>query len=388
MDTRAYRIGRSALIIASIVVLTAFVSGCGTKPTSTAQTYIDELKLYNYPACYKLLSHQDRKARTLDEFLTEVPLAAPVGRAWFRQILRVSNYRVDGMKMIGDEKAVVTVKVTRPDLPRWERTIDASAGTTKVPDPLAERSLSESKYPKISYDDNVVLVKEDRGWRILVDFPKKEKVYKQHQEALKLYHEHDYDKAIALYQKMIDELDTEQATGNEGLRFLYGRELREIQNIKSQVTVAEAYIPKLKLSDVKVGMAASQVPGMFGKVSNTGDRAIDEVDCTVTFYKGKGRHRRVVYTEKHTIIANPIEFIDFARPVLPLVPGETRQFGFTLDAPIKIQRESSPVVKVTNLVFTQSKAPLPKLPKPAALSSPSASPSPTAVPATGTSKKH
>lgn len=387
MDTRAYRIGRSALIIGSIVVLTAFVAGCGTKPT-TAQTYIDELKLYNYPACYKLLSHQDRTARTLDEFLTEVPLAAPVGRAWFRQILRVSNYRVDGIKMLGDAKAVVTVRITRPDLPLWERTIDAEAGSTKAPDPLAERSLSEGKYPKISYEDNVVLVREGSRWRILVDFPKKETVYKQHQEALKLYHEHDYDKAIALYHKLIDELDTEQATGNEGLKFLYGRELRDIQNVKSQVAAAKAYIPNLKLSDVKTGMAASQVPGMFGKVSNTGDRAIDEVDCTVSYYEGKGRHRRVVYTEKHPIIANPIEFIDFARPVLPLVPGETRQFGFTLDAPIKIQRRASPVVKVTNLVFTQSKAPLPKLPKPVALPSPSASPSPTAVPATGASKKH
>ena len=78
-------------------------------------------------------------------------------------------------------------------------------------------------------------------------------------------------------------------------------------------------------------MSASRVPGIFGKMTNTGDKAIDEVQFTVTYSEGKGKTKKEVFSEVHTPIATPLEFTNFGRPVLPFVPGETRQLRFPAD---------------------------------------------------------
>jgi hypothetical protein len=121
-------------------------------------------------------------------------------------------------------------------------------------------------------------------------------------------------------------------------------------------------------------MAASRVPGIFGKLTNTGDKAIDEIQFTVNYYEGKGNKKKQVYTETHTPVATPLEFTDFARPVTPFVPGETRPFGFRLSAPADVQQKATPDLNVTQVVFTQSSAPLPKpaMPSPSPQASPPA----------------
>jgi hypothetical protein len=217
---------------------------------------------------------------------------------------------------------------------------------------------------------------------LLVDFPFKENILKEHKDAVDLYHKHDYDKAIAAYQKILDELDKNQSTGNAGLKYQYGRELADIQNAQKQLPEAQAYIPKIALTDVDMKMSASRVPGIFGKMTNSGDKALDEVQFTVTYYEGKGKNKKAVLTEIHTPVATALEFTNFGHPVLPFVPGETRNFGFRLTAPTDVQMKSSPDLTVTSIVFTQSAAPLPKpvapSPSPAASPAAAAAPSPEA----------
>jgi hypothetical protein len=382
MDMGARGINRRGLIIACAAVLAAILSGCSRGPESNAQAYVDDLKLYNYPACYDLLSQQDKIDRTLDQFLAEIPLAPVVNRDWFKAIVQATTFEVGSVKTLGPDKAVVEVKVTRPDLPLWERTIDAETGPNQDASSLAQKSLTEGTFPKLSYEDDIAMVKQPTGWKIFVDFPAREAIFKEHAEAVKAYHDHDYDKAIALYQQILQDLDKEQATGNEGLKFIYQRELNDIQNVKNQMADAKAYVSNLKLANVDRKMAASGVPAIFGTVTNGGDKPVDEVVCTVSYYEGKGKRRKMVYSEDHTIVATPLEFINFDRPVLPFIPGETRKFGFKLNAPVQIQQKAKPDLEVTGVAFTQSKAPLPKpqpTPAPEASPSPAAAASPSAA---------
>ena len=234
----------------------------------------------------------------------------------------------------------------------------------------------------------MVMVNQNGEWHLVVDFPFKENIIKEHKAAVDLYHQHDYDKAIAAYQKILDEAHKEPATGNAGLKFQYGRELAAIQNSQKQLSDAQAYVPKIVLSDVDMKMSASRVPGIFGKMTNSGDKAIDEVQFTVTYYEGKGKAKKAVFSEVHTPIATPLEFMNFARPVTPFVPGETRNFGFRLTASPDIQQHATPDLNVTSLVFTQSSAPLPKpvvpTPTPAPGASPAAAAAPSAAPAAPT----
>jgi hypothetical protein len=314
----------------------------------------------------------------MDQFLTEIPMAPDVSKDWFKGILLKYDYKVGDAKIDGD-KAIVTVSVTQPDLALWERTVDAGLTGDQTPDSTAQKNLTENTYPKITYDDTMVMMKNpaDGEWRLLVDFPTRENIIKEHKDAVDLYHQHEYDKAIAAYQKIIDELDKNPSTGGAGLKYQYGRELADIQNAQKQLADAQAYIPKIVLSDVDMKMSASRVPGIFGKMTNSGDKPIDEVQFTVTYSEGKGKTKKQVFSEVHTPIATPLEFTNFGRPVLPFVPGETRNFGFRLTATPEIQQRATPDLTVTSIVFTQSGAPLPKPAAP--------SPSPGASPAAAAS---
>ncbi len=355
----------------------ALIAGCmGHTPQRAAEGYVGALKLYNYPACYEALSHQDQVDVTMEQFLTEIPLAPDVSRDWFKTILHAVDFQVGDAKVEGD-KANVVVHVTRPDLPLWERTIDATIGPNDTPDAVAQKQINDNSYPKLNYDDNIALVQQGGEWRVFVDFPAKDKIEKIHKDAIAAYHQHDYDKAITLYQQAIAELGKEQATGNDGMKFIYNRELADVQNAKNQIPEAQAYIPKIVLSNVDMKMSQSRVPAIFGNMTNTGDKAIDEVQFTVTYWEGKGKKKKQVFTEVHVPVATPLEFTDFARPVLPFVPGETRSFGFKLTAPPDIQQKATPDLNVTSIVFTQSSAPLPKPPSP--------TPTETPTPAAGAS---
>ena len=359
----------------AVSICALFAAACqGHTPQRAANEYLANLKLYNYPAAYQALSHQDQVDRTIDQFLTEIPMAPDVNKDWFKAVLRAYDYKVGDSKTEGD-KAIVTVSVTQPDLALWERTVDAQVSGETTPDSIAQKNLTENTYPKVTYDDNIVMVNQGGEWKLLYNFPFKENILKEHKDAVDLYHKHDYDKAISAYQKIIDELDKDQSTGNAGLKFQYGRELAAIQNSQKQLSDAQAYVPKIVLSDVDLKMSASRVPGIFGKMTNSGDKALDEVQFTVTYYEGKGKNKKAVLTEIHTPVATALEFTNFARPVLPFVPGETRNFGFKLTAPTDVQMKSSPDLTVTSIVFTQSAAPLPKPVAP--------SPSPAASPAAG-----
>jgi tetratricopeptide (TPR) repeat protein len=369
------RIKARSVMLMAVSICALFAAACqGHTPQRAANEYLANLKLYNYPAAYQALSHQDQVDRTIDQFLTEIPMAPDVNKDWFKAVLRAYDYKVGDSKTEGD-KAIVTVSVTQPDLALWERTVDAQVSGETTPDSIAQKNLTENTYPKVTYDDNIVMVNQGGEWKLLYNFPFKENILKEHKDAVDLYHKHDYDKAIAAYQKIIDELDKDQSTGNAGLKFQYGRELAAIQNSQKQLSDAQAYVPKIVLSDVDLKMSASRVPGIFGKMTNSGDKALDEVQFTVTYYEGKGKNKKAVLTEIHTPVATALEFTNFARPVLPFVPGETRNFGFKLTAPTDVQMKSSPDLTVTSIVFTQSAAPLPKPVAP--------SPSPAASPAAG-----
>jgi len=376
------RIQAKATMLAA-AVCAFLVAGCqGHTPQRAAETYLSNLKFYNYPACYESLSHQDQVDRTMDQFLSEIPMAPDVSKDWFKSVLFTYEYKVGNSKTDGD-KAIVTVGVTRPDLALWERTIDASLTGDASPDAIAQKNLMANAYPKVTYDDNMVMVNQGGEWRLFVDFPFERNIIKEHKDAVDLYHKHDYDKTIAAYQKILDELDKEQATGNPGLKFQYGRELADVQDVQKQLPDAQAYIPKIGLSDVIMKMSASRVPAMFGKMTNRGDKAIDEVQFMVTYSEGKGKTKKAVFSEVHTPIETPLEFTSFVRPVRPFVPGEARNFGFRLTAPTDIQQKATPALTVTSIVFTQSGAPLPKAaaPSPSPGASPAAAASAASAPA-------
>ena len=334
------------------VLAAILISGCARNPKNDAEAYLTSLKLFNYPACYEMLSRQDRLDRTLEQFLAEIPMAPDVSREWFRAIELKMNYTTGEATVEGD-RAIVPVKVTTPDLALWERILDADQNAKEPVEKRAQESLQQNHFPTVTYDDAIVMVKESDGWKLLAGFPLKEAVAKLHKQAVELYHKRDYDRAIAAYNDLLAALGKTPATGNRGLAFRYERERGMIETAKAQLAEAQAYAAKVLLTNVDMKMTASQVPGVFGQITNGGDKPIDEVRMTVTFYSGKGARRKVLFSEEHTPIATPIEFTNFSRDVTPFAPNQTRDFGFKLTASPEIQRTARADVTVTMVVFSQ-----------------------------------
>jgi hypothetical protein len=366
----------------------ALLAGCGQSPRSLATRYLADLQEFNYPACYATLTDEDRAARPLKQFITEIPVAPDVDPIWFRAILFSTRYEV-GQPQVNGERAVVPVKVTMPDLTLWERMIDAKAGPQDSLNAAADKSLDSDSYPKLTFEDALLMVKQQHQWRVVADFARRDLIRDSNREAVGIYHKLDYPKAAAAYQALIAQLDQQEFSGSRGLKFFFKRRLKTIEDIQSELPAARAYIPKLVLSDVAVKMSEARVPAIFGRINNAGARGIDEVRLTVSYYSGRGAQQKLLYQESHSVVVTPIEFSGFIRPVLPLVPGETRDFGFELIAPAQIQQQAEPSLTVGSMVFTQSKAPLPTLaienlapaPQPsAALSSTPVHPSPSPSP--------
>jgi hypothetical protein len=351
-------LGRPALFVLALTI-----SGClDRSPRNVAESYIENLQQFNYAECYNLLSEQNRADRSLQQFLTEIPLGPDVSPIWFRPVLHSTHFELgDEHRAPDGATAFVPVRVTTVNLPLWERTLAAAAGIDGSPGDLAQRSLDTGNYPAANYDDKIFLVKERHHWRLAAGFVARDGVLDRHRAAIVDFYNGRLDESIAEYRSMIGELEQLPGTGNPGLAQRFSAELAQVIKAKAEMSENTAYAPKLVLSKVAMRISEERVPAIFGMVTNSGKRAIDQLSLAVTWYEGRGESLKVANREEHPIVLTPIEFTDFNRPVIPFLPGETRHFGFTLNAPIDVEQEAAPYVTIAWIGFTESTAPLPRL---------------------------
>jgi hypothetical protein len=349
------------------------IAGCARRaPHGIAERYLES---------YAFLSAQDRKERTYAEFLTEIPLAPEVTPAWFRQVLHHTHYELGPEQRSADGlTAEVPVRITAPDLILWERTLDAANPSGQADPARVLRSLDLGNFPKRIYDDPIFLVREHHHWRIAAGFDQRDAVVEQHHDALRKYYlEPHYDKAVAVWRQMTAALEGQAATGSRGLADQYSRELRQLEQLAEMQKDLASLSRGLNLSGVAMKMSDERSPGIFGTLRNNSGRPIDAVAITVTWYTGRGKTLKAVYTEEHPVVVMPLEFTDFERPIVPLLPGESRDFGFVTLAPPEIQQTAAPYVAIGAAASTPSWIPVPRV-NTATVSKPHAAVRPAGVP--------
>ncbi|HLW69132.1 MAG TPA: hypothetical protein VKS22_00775 [Candidatus Binataceae bacterium] len=329
------------------------LAGCARRlPHGVAERYLENLQQFNYPACYELLSQDDHRDRALPEFLTEIPLAPDASPVWFRPLLHLTHYQLGAEERGANGlTATVPVRITAPDLPRWERSLNAAVGRGGVTTDAAQASLDRGNYPRWIYDDRIFLVKEHHRWRVVAGFAARDRIVDRHRQAMNDYFALRYDQAIAEWRSMIDDLSHQEGTGSTGLAARYSQELGRMERLRASRGEMDQYMAMLKLKNVAMKMSEDRVPAIFGDVSNTGDRPVDILILSVTWYEGRGKDLKQVDHEEHPIIITPLEFTDFTAPVAPLMPGESRPFGFTLSVAPAVQQVASPYVTISQLAF-------------------------------------
>jgi hypothetical protein len=362
--------GLRALIVA---LCTLLLLGCARRqPRGIAERYLENLQQFDYPACYQLLSQQDHGQRTLPEFLTEIPLAPDASPVWFRSLLHLTHYELGAEERGADGlTASVPVRITAPDLPRWERVLNAAVGRGAVTTDVAQRSLDRGDYPRWVYDDRIFLVKEHHRWRVVAGFDERDRVVEWHRNSMKGYLALRYDVAIPQWRAMIAELRRQRATGSVGLAARYDQELARLERLQAARPEMQRYMGQLKLTGIAMKMSEDRTPAMFGEVTNSGNRALDHLILAVTWYEGRGKDLKQDGREDHPVVATPADFTDFTQAVAPLMPGESRAFGFNLEVAPTIQQVASPYVTIGEIAFADESAPNPSAPRVIVKGSPS-----------------
>jgi hypothetical protein len=339
------------------------VAGCanppppGPDPRAAAQVYLTALKAGDYDTCYRMLTEAELSHGSLDQFLNQVPIAPVASRRWFGQIEAATEYRIGPATTRGTE-VIFPVSVTAPNLVLWERMLGAPNESKRTLQARAEAQFASSDYPRLSYPDRIVLVREGDEWHVLAGYAQRERLDRLHDRALAAYHNLDYDQSLSLYRQILDRLKKAPFTGNGELACRFGGEMKRVAQARNSLAAARAYLPSVKLNNVAAKPAESGGQGMFGQIVNSGGRALDQVELTVSHYDQNGK---LVASEKHTPIALPLEFTDFNVPIVPFGPGEARDFGITLTTAGESPPQDQPRIMVTGVIFSAPLASPPKL---------------------------
>ncbi len=199
-----WRFGWVLPAIVSLACALTLASCARRLPHGIAERYLENLRQFDYAACYALLSQQDRAERTLPEFLTEIPLAPDLSPVWFRPVVTRMQFDFgDEHRNTDGSTATVPVKITMPDLQVWERLLNMTAGSGGVTAEAVQRSLDTDDYPKRIYEDKIFLIKEHHHWRVVAGFAARDQIVDQHRQAMNDYLEQRYDKAIPEWRTMI-----------------------------------------------------------------------------------------------------------------------------------------------------------------------------------------
>ncbi len=338
------------------------LAGCGQQPPpgpsaeSAAYIYLGALKSADYQTCYRMLVEADLVYGSLQGFLGQIPMAPNVERRWFAQIEAATEYRV-GQPVQRGAEAIVPVSVITPNLPLWERMLAQRRDTPQSVQRRAEQQLARGNYPLLAYDDRIVMVLEGDEWRLLAGFKQRARLEQIHDQALAAYHEFHYDRALSLYGEMLKQLAQAHFTASGGIAFRLKAEMTRVEQARADASAAKSYLPSLMLRNVEAKPSESGAPGIFGQLVNSGGRRLDQVEVTVSYY---GRAGNLLYAEKHTPVALPLEFTDFNLPLIALGPGETRNIGIALKAPFDIQQDNKPQLRVSGVIFSEADPSPPK----------------------------
>ncbi len=238
------RLKSASLILASLAAL----AGCMEKsPESILKQYLTYFSNADYKNAYTLLSVQDTKFMTQEEFSDR---SADSALLWSEV-----SFKIKSKPAVTDDTAKVAVDITSPDIrPLMKDAMKiamASAlskedgGNDDSGDALQqmlEEKIKEGKLPTMTQEQTYELVKESGEWKVVLGFAKQEKIKDLLSEAKDLREQNKLNVAKAKYEEVL-ELDSELVEAKTGLDETKG----EIASFEEK----QAYIKNVELYDLK-----------------------------------------------------------------------------------------------------------------------------------------
>ncbi len=302
-----------------IVFAMFLVASCARQdsPNVVIEKYFNAYSNLRYEEAYSYLSSSDKVAMPLPEYKSTMNSAGPFAAALAGKF----TYKVRDLKVSG-KAATATVDITGPDVTAMMGELMAAAfssafsgqgSTNETMEKVAAAKLKSGSLPTATVPQEVNLVKEKDGWKILNNFEQGKKIEQLKLEAESLEGEKKLEAAKLKYEAIF-KLDGKAIYAGEKINQLN----KDIEHFKE----AQAYIDKVEVRNLEVADSMFEGKGVFGEIKNLGDRTLTQVEITIFFLDDAGKD---IYEKKY----HPVMVSDFSfgSSNEPLKPNYSTKFG-------------------------------------------------------------
>lgn len=303
-------------------------------PKEVLSSYLDAHLKGRSEKAYSYISSEDKAVKDLQTYIKENDLSKDI--PFSKYLMRKCSYKILELDQ-SENEASADVEMTIPDLSAMLGSIMMTALTARPgSDPEKEikeqmaKKLEKGNVPLTTTKNSMHLIKENDGWKVLMDWrtakieeEKRQKIQTLLAEAKELKKAKKLNGAVEKYEEVL-ELDSEMIEAKSGLE----KTRNEIEAFSEK----QDYIKQVELRNFKVAMGekyGKQKKGVFGTIINHGNRTLNKVKITVFFLDKKG----TIIGEKdfHPVLVNKYS----VRDNKPLKPNYVKDFGYSIqdDAP-------------------------------------------------------
>lgn len=320
-------------------------------PQDTLRAFLGASTKGNLEVAYGYVSASDRAARSLLDYQSQSADGAGLAKAFAgmvtQKIVEVTEHGAT---------ATAQVDVTTPDFSKLMGdligpAIVAAFGGDVDADKLGQDLASKYKnadLPKVTNRKEFKLVRDPDGWRVFMDWERKDRTKALVVEANGLREAKDLVAAEAKYREAL-ELDGEMVEARLGLDHV--REDLQKREVEAAILhEKQNYIGNVKLKNFKIADGerfGMPVKGVFGTIVNQGDRTLDKVKVTVYFLDKAGnvvgeKDYHPVYVSGYSLGGNK-----------PLKPNYVKDFGYSVDDDAPSAWAERAKAKITDIAFAE-----------------------------------
>ena len=337
-------------------LLLGLLTGCdqiqeltGPPPEKVLAAYFDATKAGNWDAAYAHISAQDHAVKPLATYRAESTADNILAAA----VLSKTSYKVLSVERKGT-RATASVEVTSPDLSGIFAEMIGSAfasafggkGAADVQKQMADK-LQNTNLPTKTQKEEFALIREEKGWRVSLDWATKKQVAGLLAEAEQLRKEKKLPAARDKYDAVL-KLDSKLVEAQKA-RDEVGREIAVFAEKQAYVANVELYDLKAKYYETYL---ERRLPGVEFKLRNKGTRTLRKVEVTVYFEDASGAV--IAETEFNPVLVTKYSFRD-NKPLRPNYIWQLERGKFYQAKSVPSEwKEGAVKAKITDIEFAEA----------------------------------
>jgi hypothetical protein len=321
----------------------------GPPPEKVLVTYLDATKAGNWDVAYAHLSTRDHAVKPLATYKAE----STTDNALATAVLSKTSYKILSVERQGN-RATASVEVTSPDVSglfaEMIGSVFASAfggkGAADLQKQMADK-LQNANLPTKTQKEEFILVREDKGWRVFLDWATKKQVATLLSEAEQLRKEKKLPAARDKYDAVL-KLDSKLVEAQKA-RDELGREIAAFAEKQAYVSNVELYDLKARYYETYL---ERRLPGVEFKLRNKGNRALRKVEVTVYFEDASGAV--IAEQEYNPVLVTKYSFGD-NKPLRPNYIWQLERGKFYQAKSVPSEwKEGAVKAKITDIEFAQA----------------------------------